>query len=144
MADLLINNQDALQTWGVRMGDNFLDALNTPSEMKAYITNESRSEHGRQIITNNAKGESLARVKHRDITLSFTITGNTQSDFQIKKNAFLEELMKGDVTIAVPKDNANVYHLVYSGRGQSYSQNIDRTFCKFTAKFEEPNPTNRD
>ena len=27
MPDLLINNKDAYATWGVRMGDGFLDAL---------------------------------------------------------------------------------------------------------------------
>jgi len=26
MADLIINGKDALKTWGVRMGDGFIDA----------------------------------------------------------------------------------------------------------------------
>lgn len=37
MIDLLINSKDAYVTWGVRMGDGFLDALGASAPMKEFI-----------------------------------------------------------------------------------------------------------
>ena len=39
--DLFINGKDAFSTWGVRMGDGFLDAIDGFNQMKDYIENES-------------------------------------------------------------------------------------------------------
>ena len=38
---LIINDRDALTTWGVRMGDGFLDAIDGFNEMKDYIEDEA-------------------------------------------------------------------------------------------------------
>ena len=46
--DLFINGKDAWGTWGVRMGDGFLDAIDGFNEMKDYIEDESRLEHGKR------------------------------------------------------------------------------------------------
>lgn len=137
MADLLINNKDAYITWGVRMGDGFLDALSAAAPMKEFIENKSRLEHGKRVIINNP------RVDEREITLSFTIEGSSQSDYQAKKKAFYEELYKGAVDIQIPANNSDVYHLTYRGKSISYAQSVDRTFGKISSKFEEPNPANR-
>lgn len=56
--DLFINGKDALETWGARMGNGFLDAIDGFNEMKDYIENESRLEHGKRVITDNAKVDS--------------------------------------------------------------------------------------
>ena len=48
---LYINEKDAWTTWGVRMDDGFLDAIDAPLPMKDYIENESRLEHGKHMIT---------------------------------------------------------------------------------------------
>ena len=69
--DLIINGKDAFITWGVRMGDGFLDAIDGFNEMKDYIENESRIEHGKRMITDNA------RVASREIALQFTIEGSS-------------------------------------------------------------------
>ena len=42
MVDLLINNKDAFATWGVRMGDGFIEAIYSPLPMKEIIENKSR------------------------------------------------------------------------------------------------------
>ena len=76
MADLLINGRDAFQVWGVRMGDNFLNSLGTPVPMKEFIENKSRLEHGKQIIT------IAPKLDEREISLAFTIEGNSPSDYQ--------------------------------------------------------------
>lgn len=79
MTDLLINEKDAFATWGVRMGEGFLDVIGASAPMKDFIENKSRLEHGKRVIINNPK------VDEREITLSFTIEGSSQSDYQSKK-----------------------------------------------------------
>jgi len=135
--DLLINTQDAYTTWGVRMGEGFLDVLGASLPMKEFIENKSRLEHGKRVIINDPK------IDEREITLSFTIEGNSQSDYQAKKKAFFEELYKGVVDIQVPANSNEIYHLIYLGKSVAYAQSLDQTFGKISAKFNEPNPANR-
>ena len=137
MSDLLINTQDAYTTWGVRMGEGFLDVLGASSPMKEFIENKSRLEHGKRVIINDPK------IDEREITLSFTIEGNSQSNYQAKKKAFFEELYKGVVDIQVPANSNEIYHLIYLGKSVAYAQSLDQTFGKISAKFNEPNPANR-
>lgn len=136
--DLLINGKDAWDTWGVRMGTGFIDSIDAPAPMKDYIKNESRLEHGKRIITDNAKMDS------REFTLSFTIEGKSESDYRTKKKAFFSELEKGRITIKVASLGNEVYRLVYLGKGISYGLSLNRRFSRFSAKFEEPNPTERE
>jgi hypothetical protein len=135
--DLIINGKDAFITWGVRMGDGFLDAIDGFNEMKDYIENESRIEHGKRMITDNA------RVASREIALQFTIEGSSESDYRTKKKAFQAELEKGTVKINVPSLGNEVYKLVYLGKSLSYGMNSARCFGKVSSKFCEPNPTDR-
>lgn len=135
--DLIINGKDAFSTWGVRMGDGFLDAIDGFNEMKDYIENESRLEHGKRVITDNAKVDS------REITLQFTIEGSSESDYRSKKKAFQTELEKGAVNIKVPVLGNEVYKLIYLGKSVSYGLSLDRCFGKVSSKFEEPNPIDR-
>lgn len=135
--DLKINNKDAWTTWGVRMGDGFLDIIDGFNEMKDYIESESRLEHGKRVITENAK------VASRQITLQFTIEGDSESDYRTKKKSFQAELEKGAVNIKIPALGNEVYKLVYLGKSVSYALSSDRCFGKVSVKFEEPNPMNR-
>lgn len=135
--DLYINGKDAWTTWGVNMDDGFLDAIDAPLEMKEYIEDESRLEHGKRITTTNAK------VASRDITLGFTITGTSESDYRAKKKAFLTELQAGRFTIKIPDLNSDVYKMVYTGKSISYGLTINRAFGHFSMKVTEPNPTDR-
>ena len=134
---LIINDRDALTTWGVRMGDGFLDAIDGFNEMKDYIEDESRLEHGKRVITDNAKVDS------REITLQFTIEGNSENDYRTKKKSFQTELEKGAVNIKVPTLGNEVYKLVYLGKSLSYGLSPDRCFGKVSGKFCEPNPMDR-
>lgn len=86
--DLFINRKDAWSTWGVRMGDGFLDAIDGLNQMKDYIEDESRLEHGKRVITDNAKVDS------REITLQFTIEGSSESDYRIKRKPFRQSWRK--------------------------------------------------
>ena len=55
MADLLINGRDAYKTWGVRMGDKFLDIAWCIITYERICENKSRLEHGKRVIINNPK-----------------------------------------------------------------------------------------
>ena len=68
MVDLLINNRDALATWGVRMGDGFIEAIYAPLSMKEVIENKSRLQDGKRVIIENRK------IDERDLTLTFTLS----------------------------------------------------------------------
>lgn len=138
MADLIINGKDALSTWGVRMGDGFLDAIGSPSTMKESINNKSRLENGTRYDDSNPK------MEERDITLTFTIEGNSKEDFRQKKKSFFGELYGVKLDISVPANSDEIYHLRYTGKSVTYSQNISRTFAKIAAKFNEPNPFLRE
>ena len=136
--DLFINGKDAWVTWGVNMGDGFLDAIDGFAPMKNYIENDSRAEHGKRVIV------ASPRVAARDLTLQFSVLGTTEADFRTKRKAFEEELMKGKIDVVVTVLGTNVYRLLYTGKSVSYALSLTRNFCKFSAKFEEPNPADRE
>lgn len=136
-ADLEINGKDALTTWGVRMGSGFLDAIDSFNEMKDFVSDESRLEHGKRVVVENPK------VKSREITLQFTIQGASESEYRERKNLFQKELEKGNVTIKVPALGNVVFKLIYLGKNISYGLSLTRSFGKISCKFEEPNPMDR-
>ena len=135
--DLIINGQDAYTTWGVSMGDNFIDSIEALASLKDHITNESRMEHGKRVIT----APSVMKVASRDVTLQFHIFGNTTEAYMANKKAFQAILYSGVVDIKIPARGSEVYHLIYQGKQVSFSQSA----CDgmLSAKFEEPNPMNR-
>ena len=135
--DLYINGKDAWDTWGVNMGEDFLNAIDAFAPMKEYIENDSRLEHGKRVLVIEPK------VSSRELTLHFTIKGDNANDFRNKRKAFEEELQKGEVDVKVPVLGSEIYHLIYSGKSVGYAMNMARTFCTLSAKFEEPNPMNR-
>lgn len=136
MADLLINSVDAYKTYGVRMGDEFLDAIQAEAPMKGYTTNDNRLENG-------VRYGSTPKIDERSVNLMFTIEGNSPADFKAKKKAFDAILYAGDVTICVPADSDDIYHLKYTGASVTFARNIARTFAKISVSFKEPDPTNR-
>lgn len=135
--DLIINGKDAYTTWGVSMGDSFIDNIEAPASLKDYITNESRAEHGKRVITDS----SVMKVASRDVTLQFHIFGKTPELYMANKKAFQAILYSGVVDIKIPARGSEVYHLIYQGKQVSFSQSA----CDgmLSAKFEEPNPMNR-
>lgn len=137
MADLIINGFDAYRQWGIRMGDGFLDAIFSPEPLKEFIENKSRLNNGKQVVYNNPK------IDERDVTLVFTLEGETPDDYLSKYSAFKTELQKGKIEIKVPALGNQVYRLTYL-RSASFGLNIPRTFSKISVKFNEPNPAERE
>ena len=137
IGELYINGNDAWAEWGVSMGDGFVDAIDGFVPMKEYIENDSRLEHGKRVLL------ATPRLASRELTLHFTIKGDSEADFRKKRRAFEEMLRQGMLTFAVPALSDDVYHLIYLGKNVSYALNRSRTFAAMSAKFEEPNPANR-
>lgn len=135
--ELYINGADAWVSWGVRMGDGFLDEIDGFAPMKDYISNESRLENGKRVLT------SVMKVASRSVTLHFLICGDSEEDYRTKRKAFETELRKGAVAINAPKLGDDVYNLVYTGKSISYGLTTGRCTGEFSAKFDEPDPTNR-
>ena len=101
--ELYINERDAWAVWGVNMAEGFLDTIDAPLPMKEYIEDESRLEDGIRIDTSNPKVDS------REITLGFTITGNSETDYRSKKSAFQSELQKGMIR-SEPRPPFRTFH----------------------------------
>lgn len=134
--ELIINGYDAFLKWGVSMGDKFLDNLVAPGQMKDYVESKSRLEDGSRMIV-------IPKLDSRDVTLTFTISGADKATFTANREAFLAVLAGGEIDVQVPDLDNATYHLVYTGKNASYAMNRMRTFATFSAKFIEPNPTNR-
>lgn len=135
--ELIINNVDAYEAWGVSMGKGFLDAIDSFVPMKDYVTNKSRLMHGEMVLLGTPKVDS------REVTLSFTISGTSENDYRIKRNMFELELQKGLIAINVPSLGYEVYKLIYLGKSPSYNMNLARTFSEVSIRFKEPNPIDR-
>lgn len=137
IGDIFINSKDAYSTWGVSMGDGFIDAIDSFNELKGFVENESRLENGKRVITANPK------IAARQLSLQFTIRGDSEADYRVKKKNFQKELEKGLVTIKIPSLGEEVYKLIYTGKNIAYGMSLNRRFGKVSMKFEEPNPADR-
>lgn len=136
MADLKINGTDA-KSYGVKMGDGFIDALLAPASVKDYITNDSRIEHGIRVAG------STVKLASREVTLTFNIEGTSKTDYEAKRKAFYNILYAGNVTVQVPDISNDIYHLKYLGKSISFARSPSGKFSKLSVKFLEPNPADR-
>lgn len=156
---LLINGQDAFDTYGAIMGDDFLNQLDAPAPLKDFITFDSRTANGTEYLIKDTSGNPYARVKARDLTLKFRLFGvdtviennvvreatiaEQAASLQSRKKTLLSVLQSGLLAINIPDLNTDTYYLLYTGQSVSYDLNADRTSCLIGAKFVEPNPIER-
>lgn len=136
MVELTINGVDAYATYGVKMGDGFLNAILLPPPLKDYITNECRAKDGTEYIVSNI------HVKERELNLTFVITGDTESDYLTNFAAFLNVLHGGNVIVTIPSISTDKYRLIYK-QSTSIALSVDRCTSKLVCKFTESNPNNR-
>lgn len=128
---------DAYGEFGAIMGDGFADALNGITPLKDYITFNSRVLTGKDY-----------RVKpvldSRDLTLQFHIFGDSPSDYRARKERFSAFLFSDPcVTVYVPKMGEQYFKLVYTGKSVTYSESFSGARGSVSAKFVEPDPTDR-
>lgn len=122
---------------GVRPGKGFRDALLAPLEVKDYVTNESRLEHGHRHLSLPTK------YKNRTVSLEFQIVGRTAALMEQSRERLFAEFYKGEVKLHAPEFTNRVFHLLYIGKTSTYSSGLSGRACKVKVSFDEPNPGNR-
>ncbi len=133
--ELYINSKDAYEVWGISMDDTSLSALMTPAGNKAFIENESRMEHGKQVVNANP------RLQDRSLTLQINLVAGSEKEFFERYGSFCEELATGVLNIETKYQPGVVYRTMYQSCSQ-FSQFM-RGLGKFSLKLVEPNPKNR-
>ena len=124
---------------GVRMGNGFRDALLAPIELKEFVSNESRLEHGKRVIASS----SLAKYAPRTVALEFLVSGSTASEMETNRSALFAVFYNGTVVLEVPEITAQVFRLVYLGKSPTYSSGLSGRACRVMVSFEEPDPSQR-
>lgn len=137
IGDLLINGSDAYAK-GIAMGDNFLGNILSPSSLKSFVENDDPTKNGKEVIY-----PQTPKLASRDLTLTFTIFGNTTTEHLTNYKNFIALLQKGEISLSIPALGTEVYHLTYVGDSGSYMIEADRLASRLTVKFNEPNPADR-
>ena len=133
---LIINGENADEKWGISLGESSLSELMTPPANKAFIENESRLQHGKQILVANPK------VEARNLTLQLNLTAATKSAFFVKYNLFCKEVLAtGVLNIETGYQEEVVYKTIYVSCSQ-FSQFM-QGIAKFSLKLIEPDPSDR-
>lgn len=133
--ELFINSEDAYLQWGISMDDTSLSELMTPPANKAFIENESRLQHGKQVLVANQK------LDQRNLTLQINLTAPTEEQFFARYSSFCKVLATGVLHIQTKYQPGVVYKTIYLSCGQ-FSQFM-RGIGKFSLKLNEPNPNDR-
>lgn len=137
IGDLLINGSDAYAK-GIAMGDDFLGNILSPSSLKSFVENDDPTKNGKEVIY-----PQTPKLASRDLTLTFTIFGNTATEHLTNYKNFIALLQKGEISLSIPALGTEVYHLTYVGDSSSYMIEADRLASRLTVKFNEPNPADR-
>ena len=137
IGDLLINGSDAYAK-GIAMGDDFLGNILSPSSLKSFVENDDPTKNGKEVIY-----PQTPKLASRDLTLTFTIFGNTTTEHLTNYKNFIALLQKGEISLSIPALGTEVYHLTYVGDSGSYMIKADRLASRLTVKFNEPNPADR-
>lgn len=133
--ELDINGNDAFTTYGIGLEKGAIASLLTPAPMKEYISNNSRLNHGTQILPTSAK------VNQREITIQFHMFASSESTFMANYTNFTNVLASGKV-ILHEKKYTNKYYRCFFVSCTAYQHNING-LSKFTLKLIEPDPTDR-
>lgn len=147
---LTINKKDAYEEWGISMDSSALSTLMTPAPIKSLIENDSRLEHGKEMITSitkkNSNGDSVEvntiKVDSRDITLTFNIRSKDETGFLEQYAKFCKVLENGKLDIETSFQKGVIYHMIYQSC-QQFSE-FRLGLGKFVLKLTEPNPKNRN
>lgn len=137
IGDLLINGSDAYAK-GIAMGNDFLGNILSPSSLKSFVENDDPTKNGKEVIY-----PQTPKLASRDLTLTFTIFGNTTTEHLTNYKNFVALLQKGEISLSIPALGTEVYHLTYVGDSGSYMIEADRLASRLTVKFNEPNPADR-
>lgn len=135
---LWINGKNALDEYGMILGEQSLSTLLTPPPVKEYITNKSALCHGKQVLCDS---DNKPKFDERDIQLTFYIKAKFWTTFLTRYVKLCEVLQGGTIDIKTSFTPGTVYHCLYISCTQ-FSQ-FNGRLAKFVLKLNEPNPNNR-
>lgn len=104
---------------------------------KAYVSNESRIQHGIRMV---AKPE-YSRFSSRSLSLTILLEASSRAQYVSRIEAFTAKVSKGLFCLKIPSYH-RVFRLVYTDlRVKQEFRNYRATF---TLEIQEPNPEDRD
>lgn len=134
-----------LEDMGVMLRDGSIEELLTPAPLKDLFTNESYDMDGIQVIAPSPR----PRIKERNLSLFFYVSGDDPGDYLKKYTCFLDEIRLGKeiggvrtgiVELRV-EELRTIFRLVYKNC-QKYAFFGD-TGGLLEIQFLEPDPTDR-
>lgn len=134
--NVTINGKDAKTTWGIEFDSSAISAIMTPPPMKSYIENESRLEHGKRLITSNAKVDA-----RESVSLTFSLRAKSETQFFARYDSFCSELETPTLNIVLESRPSVTYKFVYKSCRQFTQYN--NKLARFTLLVEEANPKDR-
>lgn len=127
---------DIYETYGVSfLKGSYLTFLKK-SASKGFVENDSRLEHGVQMVTN----PDYAKYSKRTVSVSLLMEASSASQFSSRFEAFQDKIMQGLFYLKIPSI-CRVFKLVYSDL--KIKQEYRRNFATFTLEMTEPNPQDR-
>ena len=132
--ELTLNGKDAWTEYGIEMLFGAYAALICPAAAKEYVTNESRTEDGKEY----APG---MRFDERSLSLPMGIRASDRSEFYDRFTRFVKDVCgAGDITISTKYDN-NIYRCKY--RSVTALTEYNGRKGTFTLNLTEKDPTDR-
>lgn len=127
---------DIFDEYGVSfMKGEYLKLL-SKAATKSYVENESRLQHGVQMIAK----PKYARFQKRTVSCSILMEASSASQFSSRFEAFTEKVSQGLFYLKIPSKN-RIFKLVYSDL--KIKQEYRGNRATFTLEMTEPNPNDR-
>lgn len=126
--------EDAEERYGVFMTFGAYAALISPAPAKQYVSNESRTQDGKEYI-------GSMHFDERNITLPMGIKANSRSDFFEKFTDFVENVLTRQNIEMKTMYNDDIYRLRY--KSISTLTEFNGKLGTFALQLIEPDPTNR-
>lgn len=132
--ELFLNGKDAWVEYGIDMLFGAYAALICPAAAKEYVTNEARTDHGKEY----AEG---MRFDERSIALPLGIRAKDRDEFYTRFTKFVKEVCAaGDIAISTGYDE-NIYYCKYKSVTALTEYNGRKG--TFVLNLIEANPMNR-
>lgn len=126
-----------LAEFGVTLTRGWREALLTPTPVKDYVSNDSRIEHGVNMIAT----PECTKLNKRNVDIPLFLEGHSTEDYLEKLESFFEKIAySGEFCMKVPCLK-RVFKFVYSQCSKFGDYGLKKG--NFTLKLVEPNPKDR-
>ena len=131
-----INGTD-IGDFGAALVKGAYEALLTPPPTKAYVQNDSRLQHGKRVIVENADD---VKFDSREVSFTVFFEGNTRGAYLSGLSGFVTAITRGLIEFHCTTLGITFKLLYLScSKGKDYGLNAGT----YTFRFLEPNPNDR-